>query len=288
MYSRIKADIVYGNENVINISCGAGVEIELYNMAENYKVICKSRSKKIRAIEFMDFIFGECGIENGNDKEAAGMYPKVILNIRINETGAVNAETYFASKMEEYFSQTDIVDSVENQIDVSNMKKYGKRKVAWAYVKTLDIGKRGQNIIVKSLENPTGIVISVSEDDYLMIGCKGEVYNIKSDKFNMSYVNTDEKLDIFESMMEYIPVVEYEGDSRSVPIDEMAHLCYPKPKSSIYATKISKRTKVFGNNNREEYFLGYPGDYLAVRCDDLTDAYIIRKGIFEDTYEILE
>lgn len=287
MYRGRKADIVYDEGKIIKISCGDDVLLELYDMSESYKVVCKSRSKKIRAIEFMDFLFGEYGIENGNAAEAMGRYPKVILNIHINETGAGSAETYFAWRMEEYFNQTDIVDSVEEKIDLTGFDVYGKRNVPWAYVKTLDIAPAGSKIIVKSLENPTGIDIIASEDDYLMIGCKGEVYNIKKEKFVRSYSETEEELDIFDRMMEYIPVVEIEGREDSVPIDEIAHICYPKPMSNIYAVKLSRRTKVFGNNNREEYFLGYPGDYLAVRYDDPTDAYIIRKGIFEDTYEMI-
>ena len=30
--------------------------------------------------------------------------------------------------------------------------------------------------------------------------------------------------------------------------------------------------------------VGVPGDYLAVRTDDLSDFYIIKKKIFEATY----
>ena len=31
--------------------------------------------------------------------------------------------------------------------------------------------------------------------------------------------------------------------------------------------------------------LGKPGDYLAVRCDDLHDIYVIEQKIFGLTYE---
>ena len=38
-------------------------------------------------------------------------------------------------------------------------------------------------------------------------------------------------------------------------------------------------------NSEQEYFLGRPGDYLAVRLDDITDIYVIQRDIFAETYE---
>ncbi|MBP5410856.1 MAG: hypothetical protein J6Y26_02985, partial [Lachnospiraceae bacterium] len=37
--------------------------------------------------------------------------------------------------------------------------------------------------------------------------------------------------------------------------------------------------------DQEKYYLGRPGDWLAVRADDPSDVYVIEKGIFEKTYE---
>jgi len=34
--------------------------------------------------------------------------------------------------------------------------------------------------------------------------------------------------------------------------------------------------------------LGVPGDYLAVRCDDNKDVYIVEKNIFGKTYQVKE
>ena len=43
--------------------------------------------------------------------------------------------------------------------------------------------------------------------------------------------------------------------------------------------------KVFGKG-RGDYFIGKAGDYLAIRLDDLQDMYIIRREVFERTYEL--
>jgi phosphoglycolate phosphatase len=122
-----------------------------------------------------------------------------------------------------------------------------------------------------------------------MIGNRGEVYDIKKEKFDNSYYITDEKLDIFTSMMDFIPTVETMSDGcdekQCLSIDEMAKICYPKTGINIYAKELKNRTKVFGVSNREDYYIGHQGDYMAVRTDDVSDAYIIKRDIFHITYE---
>ena len=118
-----------------------------------------------------------------------------------------------------------------------------------------------------------------------MIGCRGEIYDIEKEKFENTYDVTDGKLDIFEQMLDFLPEVERESDGVYISLDEMAHLCYPKQGIEIYAKEIEKRTKVFPVMREQEYFLGRPGDYMAIRADDLCDIYIIQGEIFKQTYE---
>ena len=51
------------------------------------------------------------------------------------------------------------------------------------------------------------------------------------------------------------------------------------------ARELTGRVKVFTAWDREKYTLGRPGDYLAVRCDDRHDIYIVERDIFFKTYE---
>ena len=53
----------------------------------------------------------------------------------------------------------------------------------------------------------------------------------------------------------------------------------------IYARVLDHRVKVFTKWDPDKYYLGVPGDYLAVRADDNKDVYIIAKDIFGKTYE---
>jgi len=121
-----------------------------------------------------------------------------------------------------------------------------------------------------------------------MIGNRGEVYDIKREKFEASYIETNEKLDVFESMLNFIPAVLNVDSGNYESIDELAYMCYPRKGNGIYAKELQKRTKVFGINNNAEYFIGEKGDYLAARVDDVKDVYIIKRDIFQDTYEVCE
>ena len=46
--------------------------------------------------------------------------------------------------------------------------------------------------------------------------------------------------------------------------------------------------KVFPLWDREKYMLGKPGDFLAVRCDDRHDIYVVERDIFYESYEETE
>ena len=116
-----------------------------------------------------------------------------------------------------------------------------------------------------------------------MIGCMGEVYQIQQDKFNASYEISEEPLDIFAQMFEFIPAVERMDDNAYLPIDEIAKICYPKKDAGIWEKQLERRTRVFGKTVND-YFVADSGDYLAVRKDDPQDVYVIRKEVFGRTY----
>ena len=59
----------------------------------------------------------------------------------------------------------------------------------------------------------------------------------------------------------------------------------PTQKVRIYARELTRRVKVFTAWDKEGYMLGKQGDYLAVRCDDLHDIYVVEKDVFERNYD---
>jgi len=251
-------------------------------------VKCVSLEETTRAIEFIEYIFAEYGIIKGDAKYAGGKIRNTMLSMCMGEQSIVSSNVYFMNLADKYHKETEEIDSAvfanENRDYVDSLKIYVKKEVPWAFVKSTDIADKGTQIILRSLENDTGVNVTVDDDIYIMIGVKGEVYDIARSKFENTYTISDMKLDIFSNMFDFIPSVELTSSGEAIIIDDYANLCYPKKGAGIKADKLKCRTKVF-RNNKTDYFIGKAGDYMAIRLDDDTDIYIIQNEVFERTYE---
>lgn len=256
---------------------------------DNICVYCFSRQKKCRALEMLDDILEPYGIAKGDADFAQGSISVTLLRALIEEDNSADVNQYFQRRITAYFEHVDEIVAKEyainNSEEIQKLPLYYKKKIAWSYVKTLDVAPKGTQISIKTLENDTGVKIETDEKRYIMIGRLGEVYDIWREKFERSYDVTDESLDIFSGEMDYIPAIEIVDRQEIVSIDELAHICYPKPESGIYAKELSRKTKIFINDS-EEYFIGQAGDFMAIRPDDYTDIYVIQKDIFHRTYEM--
>ncbi|MBP3339166.1 MAG: adenylate/guanylate cyclase domain-containing protein [Lachnospiraceae bacterium] len=249
-----------------------------------------SKDKTIRALEIMDFIANRYSIVKGDGVYAYTNMRKTFWNVCVSDEEATDDEqaleriidNYYIGKCDWIFASDYCKD---NKDDIEKLPLYKKKRVSWAYVKTTDIVPMGESFKMKSLENETDMEFVASDDMYIMIGCRGEIYNISSEKFHMTYEKSEEKFDIFEQMPDYIPEVLGCKENEYISLDDKAYLCYPKSEKKIYVSKIEKRTKIFSEHNKGEYFVGMPGDYMAVREDDISDIYIIQREIFEQTYE---
>lgn len=251
-----------------------------------------SNNKRVRAPEFLDALLAEYGLVKGDGFFASARVSSAILQAQISDMELSGIMEYFLKMVNAYFVESDWINakqySVEQRDSIINYDLYQKKRVAWAYVKTSDIVRAGKKILIKSLENESGTEITADENLYIMIGCRGEVYYIEKNKFESTYEVTEEKLDVFEQMLDFLPEVETVPDGEYISLDEMAHLCFPKRDNGIYARQLNRRTKVFPADENGDYFLGRPGDYMAVRADDLSDIYIIRRDIFGQTYELMK
>lgn len=248
-----------------------------------------SNTREIRALEFLDFILPEYSLIKGDAGIANGRISLAILRVQMADRNIQQSTEYILQRCQNYFSDCVCIQAADYMRThgdaLEQMELYYKIKIPWAYVRSTDIVPVGKKFYVKSLENESGITVAAAENIYIMIGCRGEVYDIQADKFHKTYEATEESLNILDQMLDFIPTIETLPEEEYISIDEIAHLCYPKNELGIYACQLDRRTKVFPVNYNQDYYIGRPGDYLAVREDDLQDIYIIQEDIFSQTYE---
>ena len=259
---------------------------------QDIRLLFYSNEKSIRSLEFMDYLVQEYVLVQGGTHTAQATLTPILLQAMMSDFEADTVQTLLEKIKEDYFVKCNWIYATEYAKEqkelILQMPKYKKKKITWAFVKTTDIVEEGKTFYLKSLENESDIQLEASEDLYVMIGTRGEIYHIKRERFEDTYETEEELIDIFEQMFQYLPEVRKCDTEEFVALDEIAYICWPKVKGGIYAKHLECRTKVFNPYSEGEYFIGRKGDYLAIRQDDLSDMYIIKSGIFQETYERAE
>ena len=260
-----------------------------WSTQEEEQLLFLSDTKSVRALDFLDYLIGDFGLVKGTANCGSGRISSAILKVQMSGEDMTDTMEYFLKMAASYYQDCDrirVEDYAETHAEeIYAMQSYCKRKISWAYVRSTDVAEPGHKICMKTLENEAGLTVKADENIYIMIGCRGEVYDITREKFEKTYEPTEEPLDVFERMLDFLPAVETVPEGAYVSLDEVAHLCYPKPGAGIYAKELTRRTRVYPVDRDQEYFLGRPGDYLAIRKEDIRDIYVIQKEIFRQTYE---
>ncbi|MDE7043433.1 MAG: recombinase RecJ, partial [Acetatifactor sp.] len=165
---------------------------------------------------------------------------------------------------------------------------YVNRRIPLGYVSAGEILHVGTPIPIRTLEGD--IDLTVEEDLYIMIGVKGEVYPNRRAKFMDSYEMLDQPYNNSAalSVTEYAPTIKNRESGETLPLTEIAKLCMPTGEVHIHARPLDKGVKVFTAWDKNKYMLGRPGDYLAVRCDDRHDIYVVERDIFSRSYDEMQ
>lgn len=241
------------------------------------KFSVRSCIKEAKANHIANYISKGIGSGGGHLYKAGGF----IGNKEYHEQyGEYDYVTYFTNKLKEYKTGYEIIDTKDYVYDISDAKSYSKKTLRVGYVKATDILPVGEEVTVRTLEGD--LHIHVTEDTYIMIGIKGEIYPIKEAKFNAGYRKCDEPYDL---TLEYHPKAKLNATGASYDLLKHARCCYTTGTSRIYAKQLTRGAKIFTEWDRECYMLGEIGDYIACRFDDPTDVYIVEKDIFGLTYQ---
>ncbi|MCH5341753.1 MAG: DHH family phosphoesterase [Acetatifactor sp.] len=246
---------------------------------DGYKFSVRSCIKEVNASELAAFLAQDIGSGGGHYEKAGGF----ISLWRYEENfPTLHTEAYFNNRMTQYFDSYDLIYAEDYQVDLEGMKQYQKRNIPVGYVKADRVLPVGTPITIRTLEGD--IELTVDEDLYIIIGLKGEVYPNRREKFERSYRILDQKYQ-HGSDMEYVPTIKDRMDGSTLTLTDFAGVCEPTGTVRIYARELDRGVKVFTAWDKGKYMLGKPGDYLAVRCDDLHDVYVVEKGIFDKSYD---
>jgi len=248
----------------------------VYNLREGgAKLSVRSCSREVMASEFAEYITKDVGSGGGHRDKAGGWIQKA----EIDALG-MSIKKYMESKTAEYFKSYDVIDSANHTLDPAEMTKYKKLPVPKGFVVSSDVFPENTPIMIRTLEGDSNI--RSSPDIFLMVGTEGEVYPIYSKKFRSYYTVCNESV---SDEYEYEPTIKNELTGETKQLKPLLRFCISVGEAPIFAKPLTRNTKVFTEWNPNGYMYGEPGDYLAIKCEDINDVYIIDEEIFYKTYE---
>ena len=246
-------------------------------LSDGYKLSFRSCEKEIKASDLASFFTAGIGSGGGHAEKAGGF---IRADLFAKQYPDEELEAYFERQMEAYLQSYEVIYAKDYEIDLSDMKRYQKKKLPLGFVELSGVYPVGTPILVRTLEGD--LEINVTDDIYLMVGVRGEVYPIRAEKFARTYLRTDEPYTV---RTEYIPSVHNRIDGSVQNVSRFVKSCIPTGETLVYAKKIDRQIKIFTAWDTVNYMAGVPGDMIAARTDDTHDIYIIEQQIFEQTYE---
>ncbi|MCL1823053.1 MAG: DHH family phosphoesterase [Oscillospiraceae bacterium] len=272
--------------NILGFISDIALQVDIVDICVVYsirdggaKISVRSCSREVMASDYIEYITRDVGSGGGHRDKAGGWINKSAtddMNITITE--------YMNMKTEEYFKSYDIINALKHDIDTASMTKYIKKRIPKGFVVSSEVFPENTPLMIRTLEGDSNI--RASADIYLMIGILGEVYPIKKEKFHSYYVLCDEEVNISEEI--YTPTVKNETTGEVRELIPYMNSCISTGEAPIFAKVLTRDTKVFTDWNPNGYMYGKAGDYLALKCDDINDVYIIEHNIFNLTYEELK
>jgi phosphoglycolate phosphatase len=248
---------------------------------DGLKLSVRSCVREVMANELVERICRGVGSGGGRNSKAGGF----ISMDKMGEYDAANPSDFLTERLTRYFDEYDHFYSERFEMDINKLEKYRKKAIPIGFVRSIDVFPAGTELLIRTLEGDTHV--TADPDIYIMIGLDWRVWPIKRVKFEASYRELDNPYkqdEQLKSENRYEPTVKDRIQSEAKSLLPFVRSCVPTGESVIYAKKLERRTKVFTPWNLEGYMFGDIGDYLAIRSDDIKDAYVIEKSIFHKTY----
>ncbi|MBR3039153.1 MAG: DHH family phosphoesterase [Lachnospiraceae bacterium] len=246
------------------------------------KISVRSCVKEVKASELASYLTEGFGGGGGHLIKAGGLLNRDLLEKAGIEYSDEGIRNLIQSRMRRYFTDTEIIYAGNYTVDLNSVQRFRKLEVPVGYVKATDLAETGDKIMIRTLEGD--VDVTVEDDLYIILGIDGEIYPCREKRFENSY----RLIDIpYDYPAEYPPTVLKTLTGERIEILPFAKSCVTLGGKGIYARELDHRVKVFTSWDPEKYYLGVPGDYLAMRADDLKDVYVIAKDIFVRSYEAI-
>ena len=242
-----------------------------------YKLSVRSSTLEVAANELAIFLTDRIGNGGGHFGKAGGFISKSSFKEVYPDLTLVD---YFCKKTEEYYEGYDAIYYDHIPYGPDQFKAYRKKDCLFGYVKAADLFKPGTECVIRTLEGD--VVITAGEDIYIMIGTSGEAYPIDKSQFEQKYRPIEDK---YSGEFEYTPTVINIEENRSYNLMPYAAACKPLSSSVILARPAEKYTKVFTKWDYNGYMTAKEGDMISCPVNDMQDIYVIRREIFETSYE---
>lgn len=257
------------------------VAVVFCKITDGFKFSVRSCVREVDASQLAQYIAENVGSGGGHYLKSGGFISEKLYESAFPTT---HAEAYFNNRLITYFDMYDLIYPEDYNMDIQSCQLYVKKKRPIGFAKLTDIMPVGTEINIRTIEGDIDLV--VNENVYAMIGIKGEVYVNSADKFNRSYEIIDEHYSFEKCVLnpEYEPTVRNTITGEVVSLVEHAHTCISVGTTKIYAKPLERYVKVFTVWDKDKYYVGKPGDYIACRTDDYHDIYIIERAIFGETY----
>ena len=244
------------------------------------KISVRSCVREVKASELASFLTEGYGGGGGHLIKAGGLLKKDLLEAAGISYESDTIRQFLFARMQEYYENTEILYAGERIEDISKLTHYTKKEVRVGYVECEKLAPAGTVIMIRTLEGD--VDVEVREDLVILIGVDGEVYPTNRQKFREGY--KDLPGEEYVCPVDYAPRVTDIRTGNRVSLLPFAKPCVAAGGAGIYARELDHRVKVFTVWDPDKYYLGVPGDYLAVRADDPSDIYVIAREIFLKTY----
>lgn len=246
--------------------------------------------------------FNKGNLEEGTDTKKVSSWCFALFNemsgIKINEQLKVHIEDIITK----YLKEVVIIDgntyyqSHVNEID--KLPMYQKKSICRCYVKVRDLKEYygledDDEILLRTLENKSGVLLKAGSNDIIMIGSNGEPYNMRLDKFRELYQDGSGGMLIKEVACAYdcLPDAAIYGSEQMINLLEHANLCTSKKINIVHAKKVQSGIyKVFSARiaGTNEYYYGIADErpfYLTLDKDNPTSVHIVDATSFVKSYE---